>query len=102
MSLKNRFTQLVAQFDRLGHMAIWAVLSLVLLLIVAPINPMLVGSYLWALCKICAAASLGYGFDWAAFRDADPAHAEGIERAMALTRRATLMAAAMIASGLIG
>ena len=40
--------------------------------------------------------------DRAAFRGADPAALEGIEKAMAQTRRATLVAAAMIAAGLIG
>lgn len=102
MRIKDTFIRLVERLDRVGHMTIWAVISLALLLLVAPLNPVLVASYLWALCKLSAAAAVGYGFDWAAFRDADPTTLEGIERTMAQTRRATLMAAALIASGLIG
>ena len=102
MSIKNRFVRLVEQLDRVGHMAIWALFSIVLLLVVAPINPMLLGSYLWALSKISAAAALGYGLDWAAFRDGNPADTEGLEKAMSMTRRATIMAATIIGSGLIG
>lgn len=100
---KNLFTKAAALLDRFGHMSLWFVVSLALLLIVAPINPVLLASYLWALSKISAAAAVGYGFDWAAFRDANPKDLDGgIEQAMAQTRRATIMAAAMIAAGLIG
>jgi len=99
---KNLFTKSAALVDRFGHMSLWFFVSLALLLIVAPLNPILVASYLWALSKISAAAAIGYGFDWAAFREADPVALEGIEKAMAQTRRATLIAAAMIAAGLIG
>jgi hypothetical protein len=99
---KNLFTKTAALVDRFGHMSLWFVVSLALLLIVAPLNPILLASYLWALSKISAAAAIGYGFDWAAFREDDPAALEGIEKAMAQTRRATLIAAAMIAAGLIG
>jgi small-conductance mechanosensitive channel len=99
---KNLFTTTAGLLDRFGHMSLWFVVSLALLLIVAPLNPILLASYLWALSKISAAAAIGYGFDWAAFREADPATLEGIEKAMAQTRRATLIAAAMIAAGLIG
>jgi len=103
MSHKNLFTKAAALLDRFGHMSLWFVVSLALLLIVAPLNPVLLASYLWALSKISAAAAIGYGFDWAAFRDFEPSRLEpGIEQAMAQTRRATIMAAAMIAAGLIG
>ena len=102
MSIKNRLVRFVDQLDRVGHMAVWALFSVVLLLLVAPINPMLLGSYLWALSKVSAAAAMGYGIDWAAFRDGDPAKAEGLDRAMSMTRRATIMAATIIGSGLIG
>ncbi|MFZ5538150.1 MAG: hypothetical protein ACOY5V_00230 [Pseudomonadota bacterium] len=102
MSFKSLHHRLSALLDRFGHMSLWFVVSLALLLIVAPLNPVLVASYLWALSKISAAAALGYGIDWAGFRDADPAQLEGLERTMTQTRRATLIAAAMIGAGLIG
>lgn len=102
MSLKNIFTKSAALLDRFGHMSLWFVVSLVLLLIVIPLNPVVLVSYLLMLSKLSGAAAIGYGFDWAAFREADPAALEGIEKAMAQTRRATLIAAAMIAAGLIG
>ena len=85
-----------------GRMWLWAAVSLLLLAAVAPFNPFFLGSYAWAMAKITGAAVVAYGIDVTAFRDADPAKLEGIEKSMAQTRRATLIAAAMIAAGLIG
>lgn len=85
-----------------GRMLIWAVLSLLLLIVIAFFfNPAKFGSYLWVMSKLSLAAALGYGFDRAAAWDAKPSKLEGIEKAMAQTRRATLMAAAIIAAGLM-
>lgn len=85
-----------------GRMLLWALLSLMLLGVIAGlINPAKVGSYLWIVSKLSLAAVLGYGFDRAASPGARPADLEGIERAMAQTRRATLMASAIIAAGLM-
>lgn len=83
---------------------IWAfgIASLVLLAVVAAINPVLLGSYAWAMSKLSGAAVLAYALDKAAFRGNDPRYLEGIQQDLAQTRRATLMAAAMIAAGLIG
>lgn len=89
-------------FERIGWMWLCLGTSVLLLALVLPFNWMMATSWLWALCKINAAAAAGYGFDWAAFRHDDPSKLEGIERTMAQTRRATLMAAAVIAVGLIG
>lgn len=101
--LAKRLGATAARFmDRYGHIPLWFVISLCLLFIVLPLNPILAGSYLWFISKLSAAAALGYGFDWAAFRGEDPHQLEGIEKAMAQTRRATLIAAAMIGAGLIG
>jgi len=44
---------------------------------------------------------LGYGFDRAASPNGRPSKLGGIERAMAQTRRATLMAATIVAAGLM-
>lgn len=85
-----------------GRMALWALLSLLLLAVIAGfINPAKVGSYLWIVSKLSLAAVLGYGFDRASSPGAQPGQLEGIERAMAQTRLATLMAAAIIAAGLM-
>lgn len=103
MQIKKTFTGLIDKLDRVGHMAVWAVFSVVLLLLVAPLNPMLIASYFWVLCKLSAAAALGYGFDWAAFRGQAPADAlEPLEKTMYSGRRATIIAATIIGAGLIG
>lgn len=99
LKLAQRLTTLL---DRIGFMWLWLAISLMLLLAVALINPLLVGSYAWSASKITMAAAIGYGVDWAAFRGADPRYLDGIEKSMAQTRRVTLLAAAMIAAGLIG
>lgn len=88
--------------DGFGRMALWALLSLLLLGVIAGlINPAKVGSYLWIVSKLSLAAVLGYGYDRAASPNARPSQLDGIERAMAQTRRATLMAAAIVAAGLM-
>jgi hypothetical protein len=100
--LKQTVSRAVAQLDRLWSMSMWALLSVVLLILVACfLNPAKFGSYLWVVSKLSLAAVLGYGFDRAAARNDAPETLEGIERAMAQTRRATLMAAAIIAAGLM-
>ena len=104
--MHDRFKQFITAVDSLldhyGRMWLWVVVSLLLLASIAPFNPMLLASYAWAMAKITGAAAMAYGFDLTAFRGADPAKLEGIEKSMAQTRRATLIAAAMIAVGLIG
>jgi hypothetical protein len=101
--LQRRVAPLLAFFDRIGYVWLWLIVSVVVLLLVLPLNPAKGGAYLWFMSKISGAFALGYGFDWAAFRGADPRYmAEGIERTMAQTRRATLIAAAIIGAGLIG
>lgn len=105
-SLKDRlsssYLRVAAALFGFGRMALWALLSLLLLgVIAALLNPAKIGSYLWIVSKLSLAAVLGYGFDRAASPDAGPEKLEGIEMAMAQTRRATLMAAAIIAAGLM-
>lgn len=106
MSPHKRLTRIASvvgsMLERFGFMWLWLVISLLLLFTVALINPILVASYTWAASKILMAASVGYGVDWAAFRGADPRSLDGLEKSMAQTRRVTLIAAAMIAAGLIG
>lgn len=91
-----------AALDTIGFVWVWLTISLVLLSAVWMLNPAKLGAYLWFMSKVAGAASLGYGFDLAFFRGSDPRHLGGIERAMAQTRRATLIAASIIGAGLIG
>ncbi len=101
-SLANLYSRVADAIDRLGRIGLWALVSLVLLAVIATwLNPAKFGSYLWVVSKLSLAAVLGYGFDRAAARDDAPEDRQGIERAMAQTRRATLMAAAIIAAGLM-
>jgi len=104
--MKDRLTavyvRLAASLEGFGMMALWALLSLLLLLVIAvEFNPAKFGSYLWIISKLVMAAVLGYGIDRASSRDNQPEKLEGIERAMAQTRRATLMAAFVVAAGLM-
>lgn len=91
--LKLAATWLSGHRDR----AAWVLLALVLIGVVAVANPakLLVGTWLGA--KIIASALIGV----ALFRTWDDPRLdqlEGIERAMAYTRRVTLMAAAIVAA----
>lgn len=99
---KNVLQHLDAFFERIGY--VWALLlvSLLLLAVIAPLNPQLLASYVWAASKIAMAAAGGYVFDWVAFRHNDPDNLDGIEMSMARNRRATLIGCALIAVGLIG
>jgi hypothetical protein len=76
--------------------AAWVFAGLGLLLIVTIYNPVKFMSFIWIATKIIGAALLGVALfkTW----DTDPEKLDGIERAMAYTRCATLMAAAIIAS----
>lgn len=94
-------TRLVGAYASLGSMWLWLLVSLVLLTLVALVNPAKLGVYGWLVSKLSMAAVLGFGFDRAAFPDARPSELEGIERAMAQTRRGTLIAAALVAAGLM-
>jgi|GEM_PF-760359 len=100
--LSAAYEGFAAALSDFGRMALWALLSLLLLAAIATwLNPAKVGSYLWIISKLSLAAVLGYGFDRAASPDGRPSKLDGIEMAMAQTRRATLMAAAIIAAGLM-
>lgn len=87
---------------RIGYIWLFFAASLVLLLIVALFNSLLITSYLWAASKITMAGAIGYALDRAAFPGSDPRYLTGIEQSMAQSRRGVLIAAAMIAAGLIG
>lgn len=100
--LQARLAPVVALFDRIGFVWLWLLISLALLVPVLLLNPAKLGAYLWFMAKISGAFVLGYGFDLAAFRGKDPRFLDGIEQTMAQTRRATLIAAAIIGAGLIG
>lgn len=100
--LKAAYQHVANVVDDGGRMLLWALLSLLLLAVIAAwLNPAKLGGYLWVISKLSLAAALGYGFDRAAAPGGSPAKLDGIEKAMAQTRRATLMAAAIIAAGLM-
>lgn len=90
--LKRVFTWLLAHRERVA----WVLLAIALIVPVALANPtkLLVGT--WLAAKIICSALIGVALfhTW----DDTPSELEGIERAMAYTRRVTLMAAAIIAA----
>lgn len=100
--IKRQAGNIAAVFDTIGFVWLWLAISLALLGLVLLLNPAKLGAYLWFMSKVAGAASLGYGFDLAFFRGSDPRYLDGIEKTMAQTRRATLIAAAIIGAGLIG
>lgn len=87
---------------RVGHIWLFVAASVALLLIVAMFNGLFITSYLWAASKITMAGAIGYALDRAAFPGSDPRYLSGIEQSMAQSRRGVVIAAAMIAAGLIG
>jgi cobalamin synthase len=95
------YQRIAGAWSRIGSMGLWIAVSLVLLGIVALLNPVKLGVYGWLVCKLSMAAGLGYAFDVSSFPDASPAKLEGIERAMAQTRRGTIIAATLISTGLM-
>lgn len=95
------FTRFANAWASLGAMWLWAAVSLILLVLVALVNPAKLGVYGWLMSKLSMAAVLGFGFDRAAFPTARPSALEGIERAMAQTRRGTIIAASLVAAGLM-
>lgn len=96
--LKILFYRFVAFVSVSRIQAAWILLALTLIGMVVAANPakFLVGCWIGA--KIVASALLGAGL-FRAF-DTKPETLDGIEAAMAHTRRATLMAAAIICAGL--
>lgn len=90
-------------FDRVGFVWLFLLLSALTLAVVVLLNPAKLGAYLWFVSKLAGAAALGYGFDVAFFRGADPRYlSDGIEKSMAQQRRSVLIGCALIAAGLIG
>ena len=100
--LNVAFQGFLAGVNGFGRMAIWAVVSIVLLIVIAVLfNPAKFGSYLWIVSKLSLAAVLGYCYDRAAFPDERPSQLDGLEKSMAQTRRNILIAACIIAAGLM-
>lgn len=100
--LQLQVAAITSFFDRIGFVWFWLLISILLLFLVLPFNPAKFGAYLWFMSKICGAAALGYGFDFAFFRGSDPRYLDGIEKTMSQSRRGMLIGCAMIAAGLIG
>jgi len=96
------FERIVSGFDRIGFAWLLIGVSVLTLAGVVFLNPAKLGAYVWFVSKLSGAAVLGYGVDCAFFRGANPRYLDGLEKTMAQTRRATLIAAALIGAGLIG
>jgi len=96
------FERIVSGFDRIGFAWLLIALSVLILVAVVMLNPAKLGAYLWSISKLSGAAALGYGIDTAFFRGSEPRYLDGLEKTMAQTRRATLIAATVIGAGLIG
>ena len=87
--------------DKLAAFGPLAAISVVLLAVVAIwLNPAKAGSYLWVISKLSLAAVLGEAF-WRAMRRPQPDPEDELARSMAQTQRATLIAASIIAAGLM-
>lgn len=80
---------------------IMPLLFLVSLAVVLVLNPVKLGLLVWGLCKISLGATLGHLIDWTLFPDHDPGTQTGPAAGNAFTRRATIVAACIIAAGLI-
>jgi len=96
------FERIVSGFDRIGFAWLLMAVSVLTLAGVAVLNPAKLGAYLWFISKLSGAAVLGYSADIAFFRGANPRYLDGLDKAMAQTRRATVIAAFVIGAGLIG
>jgi len=96
------FERIVSGLDRIGFAWLLIVVSALTLAGVVVLNPAKLGAYVWFVSKLSGAAVLGYGIDTAFFRGSEPRYLDGLEKTMAQTRRATLIAAAVIGAGLIG
>jgi lipopolysaccharide/colanic/teichoic acid biosynthesis glycosyltransferase len=92
-SASGRLTDLLTDT---GARVLWVLVFLILLAVVAAANPAKLLVFAWLAAKIIGAALIGV----ALFRtwDVKPETVEGIEHAMAHTRRVTLMAAAIVAA----
>ncbi len=97
MSLQTRLKTLSGWLFGHRDRAAWVLLALILIVPVALANPakLLVGT--WLAAKIIASALIGVAL-FHTWDDPAAGQLEGIERAMAYTRRVTLMAAAIIAA----
>jgi len=106
LSFSRKFAEvldrLASGFDRIGFAWLFLAVSLLTLGGVLFLNPAKLGAYVWFISKLSGAAVLGFGVDVAFFRGANPRYLDGLEKTMAQTRRATLIAAALIGAGLIG
>lgn len=91
-----------AVMDQLLGFSLLAGISVLVLLIVAVyLNPAKFGSYLWVVSKLCLAAALGETFWRAMSSRAERATDDSLAHSMAQTQRATLIAASIIAAGLM-
>lgn len=87
--------------DGLARFGVLAVLSVLVLVVIACwLNPAKIGSYLWVVSKLTMAAIIGEGV-YRAMSRRRPESSDALERSMAQTQRATLMAACIIAAGLM-
>lgn len=92
------------RFQRWIHgkaLVVMPFLFIVSLAVVLALNPVKLGLLVWGLCKISLGATVGHLIDWTLFPDHEPASQVGPAAGNAFTRRATIVAACIIAAGLI-
>jgi len=100
--LKAAYARFATLADGFSRMSLWALVSLLLLAVVTWLNPAKFGVYLWIGSKLSLAAVMGFSFDVAAFpKERLEDLTDALQQAMAQTRRATLIAASLIAAGLM-
>lgn len=99
--LKALGSAAAAKLDKLAAFGPLALISILLLAVVAIwLNPAKAGSYLWVISKLSLASVMGEAF-YRAMTRKHPDTLDGLERSMAQTQRATLIAASIIAAGLM-
>ncbi len=97
-----RITDLINKLRDLARAYPLLLLFLLTFAVVLMLNPAKAGLALWGVSKIALCAYLGYWADRLCFRPEDRPHVlDGISRGAAWKRRSLIVAAAIIAGGLI-
>lgn len=92
----------VSKLRELGRGSPMLLLFVITFLVVIYLNPAKAGVAWWGVCKLMLSGYAGYWIDRFVFRPEDRPHlVEGIARGTAWKRRALIVAAAILAGGLI-
>ena len=100
--MKPRTTEILDKLRDTARAYPLLLIFLLTLAVVLMLNPAKAGLALWGVSKIAMCAYLGYWADRLVFRPEDRPHLlEGISRGTAWKRRSLIVAAAILAGGLI-